>query len=29
MGFGGPDVREGIVSLRDKRPPSFSGPAPE
>jgi enoyl-CoA hydratase len=29
MGFGGPDVREGIASLRGKRPPSFSGPAPE
>jgi enoyl-CoA hydratase len=23
MGFGGPDVREGIASLREKRPPSF------
>ena len=29
MGFGGPDVREGIASLRDKRPPTFSGPASE
>jgi enoyl-CoA hydratase len=29
MGGGGPDVREGIASLRGKRPPSFSGPAPE
>jgi enoyl-CoA hydratase len=29
MGFGGPDVREGIASLRSKRPPSFDGPAPE
>jgi enoyl-CoA hydratase len=29
MGFGGPDVREGIASLRGRRPPSFSGPAPE
>ena len=23
MGFAGPDVREGIVSLREKRPPQF------
>jgi enoyl-CoA hydratase len=29
MGFGGPDVLEGIASLRGKRPPNFSGPAPE
>jgi enoyl-CoA hydratase len=29
MGFAGPDVREGIASLRGKRPPSFGGPAPE
>ncbi len=29
MGFAGPDVREGLASLRAKRPPSFSGPAPE
>lgn len=29
MGFTGPDVREGLASLRAKRPPSFSGPAPE
>ena len=29
MGFGGPDVREGITSLRAKRPPRFGGPAPE
>jgi enoyl-CoA hydratase len=29
MGFAGPDVREGIASLRAKRPPSFDGPAPE
>ncbi len=29
MGFAGPDVREGIASLRSKRPPSFDGPAPE
>ena len=24
MGFGGPDVREGVASLREKRPPDFS-----
>jgi enoyl-CoA hydratase len=29
MGFGGPDVREGIAALRDKRPPHFTGPASE
>jgi enoyl-CoA hydratase len=29
LGFTGPDVREGLASLRAKRPPSFSGPAPE
>jgi enoyl-CoA hydratase len=29
MGFSGPDAREGIASLRAKRPPSFDGPAPE
>lgn len=29
MGFTGPDVREGLAALRAKRPPSFSGPAPE
>jgi enoyl-CoA hydratase len=29
MGFAGPDVREGIASLRAKRPPSFEGPAAE
>jgi enoyl-CoA hydratase len=29
MGFAGPDVREGVASLRAKRPPSFDGPAPE
>jgi enoyl-CoA hydratase len=23
MGFGGPDVREGIQSLRERRPPRF------
>jgi len=25
MGFAGPDVREGIASLRQKRPPTFDG----
>jgi len=25
LGFGGPDVREGIASLREKRPPRFGG----
>jgi len=28
MGFGGPEVREGIASLREKRPPRFPGEAP-
>jgi enoyl-CoA hydratase len=23
MGFSGPDVKEGIASLRDRRPPQF------
>ena len=27
LGFGGPDVREGVASLREKRPPHFTGPA--
>ena len=27
LGFGGPDVREGLASLREKRPPRFTGPA--
>ena len=25
MGFGGPDVREGLAALRERRPPSFGG----
>ena len=29
LGFSGPDVREGIASLREKRPPAFHGPASE
>lgn len=29
LGFTGPDVQEGIASLREKRPPRFSGPASE
>jgi enoyl-CoA hydratase len=29
MGFGGPDVREGLASLTDKRAPEFTGPASE
>jgi enoyl-CoA hydratase len=28
MGFDGPDVREGMQSLRERRPPDFSGDAP-
>lgn len=28
MGFAGPDVREGVASLREKRAPRFTGPAP-
>jgi enoyl-CoA hydratase len=27
LGFGGPDVKEGVASLREKRRPSFTGPA--
>jgi enoyl-CoA hydratase/carnithine racemase len=27
LGFGGPDVREGVASLRERRPPNFTGPA--
>jgi enoyl-CoA hydratase len=29
MGFGGPDVLEGLASLKEKRSPQFSGPASE
>jgi enoyl-CoA hydratase len=29
MGFGGPDVREGVAARREKRAPTFSGPASE
>ncbi len=29
VGFGGPDVREGIASLREKRAPNFTGPTAE
>jgi len=28
MGFGGPDVQEGIQSLRARRPPTFSPQEP-
>jgi enoyl-CoA hydratase len=27
LGFGGPDVKEGVASLREKRRPTFTGPA--
>jgi enoyl-CoA hydratase len=26
LGFGGPDVREGVASFREKRPPKFNLP---
>jgi enoyl-CoA hydratase len=29
LGFGGPDVREGVASIREKRSPRFEGPASE
>jgi enoyl-CoA hydratase len=29
MGFGGPDVREGLTALKQKRTPAFEGPASE
>jgi enoyl-CoA hydratase len=29
VGFGGPDVREGVASLRERRAPNFIGPAAE
>ena len=29
LGFGGPDVREGVAARREKRAPEFHGPASE
>jgi len=29
MGFGGPDLVEGVASHRERRPPNFTGPTPE
>lgn len=29
LGFSGPDVREGVAAIRERRPPHFAGPASE